>query len=318
MRPSMGRRCGGDLRYGPMAYWVLASHPANFRVLDSVLEREEDWWRTGGRPLAAGDRVAIWKYKGSEGERGVIALGEVLTDPAVVELRDEDDPYWLGKGRPLPAVAPRVRVRYIRPGRLPLWYGDQSDSVVNELSVSRSQGGTAFRVSDEQWDRLLEEVGGWPGLTPPSVASALAAIVRVVRAHQPGQGFGLDSAQRLAVELRAMAVVEADYVSRGWAVKNVSESSPYDLLCRRDNDVRHVEVKGTTGSASVVLLTKNEVTAARADPSAAVLAVVHGIRLVDDPQGPRAVGGKLLSFEPWTIEEEALEALVFRYILPTT
>ena len=298
-----------------MPYWVLASHPANFRVLDSVLERDEDWWRTGGRPLAAGDRVAIWKYKGAESQRGVIALGEVVSDPVVMELRDEDDPYWLGRGRPLPATAPRVRVRYVRPPRLPLWYGEHPTSIVNDLSVSRSHGGTAFRVSEDQWERLLGELGGWPARVPPAVAGAVAEIVGLVRTG--GQGFGLDSSQRRAVELRAMAVVQADYVARGWVVNEVSATSPYDLLCRLDDGIRHVEVKGTTGSPDIVLLTKNEVTAARADPSVAVLAVVHGITLMQDEQGPQATGGALVLVEPWIIDDAALEPLAFRYTLPT-
>jgi hypothetical protein len=114
-----------------------------------------------------------------------------------------------------------------------------------------------------------------------------------------------------------MAVVQADYAARGWVVTDVSATSPYDLLCRRGDDVRHVEVKGMIGSPNMVLLTKNEVTAARADPSAAVLAVVHGITLMQDAQGPQATGGALVLVEPWTIDDAALEPLAFRYTLPT-
>jgi len=48
--------------------------------------------------------------------------------------------------------------------------------------------------------------------------------------------------------------------------------------CMRGAEELHVEVKGTTGvSATAVILTRDEVIAARSAPEAAVLALVHGI-----------------------------------------
>lgn len=46
----------------------------------------------------------------------------------------------------------------------PLWYESAlADSVIRELPVSRAQGGTAHRVTPDQWVRLMALVGGWPG-----------------------------------------------------------------------------------------------------------------------------------------------------------
>src|SRR5215469_11038088 len=85
---------GADANTSHRRYWTLAADPARYRVVDAVRGLEEDWWLTGRGDLHAGDRVAIWKYKGRDDYRGILAFGEVLTDP---ELRDEldDDTYWI-------------------------------------------------------------------------------------------------------------------------------------------------------------------------------------------------------------------------------
>ena len=76
--------------------------------------------RTGGArqisPWQSVIGLAIWKYKGNDTRRGVVALGEVVEGP---ELRAErDSPYWIGQGGAnLGETAPRVLVRYVRPPR---------------------------------------------------------------------------------------------------------------------------------------------------------------------------------------------------------
>jgi hypothetical protein len=78
-----------------------------------VLELDEDWWRTNDRHVSRGDRVAIYKYKGREATRGIIAFGEVMTDPTEMEIPIRDEPYALDTSsrRKLPDRAARVRVR---------------------------------------------------------------------------------------------------------------------------------------------------------------------------------------------------------------
>jgi hypothetical protein len=144
-------------------YWTLAAHPARYRVVDAVRELDEDWWLTGGADLHAGDRVAIWKYKGPDDRRGIIAFGEVLTDPEMRDLSAGNRTYWIDSDAN--AAAPRVRVRYvIRPSE-PLWLElAPADSVIHQLPVSRAQGGTAHHVTSDQWAQLMALVGGWPQL----------------------------------------------------------------------------------------------------------------------------------------------------------
>src|SRR5215469_319464 len=88
---------GTGANTSPRRYWTLAADPARYRVMDAVHDLEEDWWLTGRGDLHAGDRVAIWKYQGPDDHRGIIAFGEVLTDP---EMREESDnrTYWIDSG----------------------------------------------------------------------------------------------------------------------------------------------------------------------------------------------------------------------------
>ena len=64
-----------------------------------------------------------------------------------------------------------------------------------------------------------------------------------------------------------MRVATGHYKADGWTVEDTSANNPYDLLCARGDEVRYVEVKGTTGDGSVVGLTYNEVGALLGLPS---------------------------------------------------
>jgi uncharacterized protein DUF3883 len=204
------------------------------------------------------------------------------------------DPYEVisSYGRPLPARAEWSWVRYVRAPRMPLWADFDSGSVVDQLAVARAQGGTVHQVTPGQWERLMQEAGlaVWP---PDESAGADAiedGVEEVVRERGRGQGSGLSATERALVEHRAMEVATRHFQKHGWTVEDVSAASPYDLLCRQEGRrPRRVEVKGATGGASAVILTRNEVLAARADPDAATLAIVHGIRL--DRGRAKATGG---------------------------
>jgi hypothetical protein len=177
-------------------YWTLAANPARYRVVDAVRDLEEDWWLAGRGDLHAGDRVAVWKYKGRDDYRGIIAFAEVLTDP---ELRHgRDDTYWIDSDGQ--AAAPRVRVRYVIKPAEPLWLElAPADSVIRQLPVSRAQGGTAHHVTSEQWAQLMALVGGWPEpdedqLGPPDWTDAeiqptVTAYFAMLRAELAGQPY---------------------------------------------------------------------------------------------------------------------------------
>jgi Domain of unknown function (DUF3883) len=140
--------------------------------------------------------------------------------------------------------------------------------------------------------------------TSPEIEDALDATARSAGAHsRRGQGFRQSAQERAAIDrhamLRATAVLEAD----SWTVEDRSINHSYDLFCQRGGKKLHVEVKGTTGDGSAVLLTPNEVEFARnAFPEMALL-IVHGVELAIDEHGePKASGGEIELEVPWEID----------------
>ena len=121
--------------------------------------------RTGGLPAAPIFTRATALRSGStrvrDDRRGIIAFGEVLTDPEMRDLSDDDHTYWIDSDGK--AAALRVRVRYVIKPSEPLWLElAPADSVIRQLPVSRAQGGTAHHVTADQWAQLMALVGGWP------------------------------------------------------------------------------------------------------------------------------------------------------------
>jgi len=304
---------GADGDTTTRSYWTLASNPTRYRVLDGIREEDVAWWLNGRSHLRSGDRVAIWKYKGTDRYRGIVAFGVVLTDPAIRHESEAQSPYWIGKD-PI-ADATRVRVRYVR--KLldrPLWLETSPpDSVIRELNVAAAQGGTAHRVTPDQWDRLMDLIGGWPS-DESSVTQTEAAIDALVNGRG-GQGIGGTAKENRVVELWAMRRVKKRFA--GWAVKDVSEQKlGYDLEARKGSACRHIEVKGSRGGPDRVVLTENEVQWAQANPETAVLAVVHGILLDASADPPLATGGTVRLLSPWLISDDHLTPIAYTYRPP--
>jgi Protein NO VEIN, C-terminal len=91
-----------------------------------------------------------------------------------------------------------------------------------------------------------------------------------------------------------------EYYRERWnIVDDVHERESYDLRCRRSKLEHHVEVKGTTGSDTAILLSKNEVQHARDFYPNVSLFIVSEVRLEDDQTGPIATGGHIRIIDPW-------------------
>lgn len=94
-------------------------------------------------------------------------------------------------------------------------------------------------------------------------------------------------------------------VSLGWQVKPLGK--PYDLVCTKaDGSEKHVEVKGSTGAATVVNYTPKEVRHCRTCPFGADLIVVSDI--VVDRDTHRTYGGRLHHVENYQAPPEDLQA----------
>jgi hypothetical protein len=169
---------------------------------------------------------------------------------------------------------------------------------------ARSAGLLEFDASDipfETWQRALDpDLGG----RAVEVVEALE-LTRVAAGKRPrGQGFRADAAARRAVEMHAMAVATELLEADSWDVVDVSATHSYDLECTRNGETLHVEVKGTTGDGSSVLLTPGEVRHAR--DHGAALVVVSQIVLESDPEsGERlASGGEPEVLNPWDVDAD--------------
>jgi hypothetical protein len=147
-----------------------------------------------------------------------------------------------------------------------------------------------------------------------------------------GQGFSASQAEKVAVEMRAMDAARSYFASVGWledqADADAHKHESFDLILRHGDDVKHVEVKGTTqipkGSPDdagiKVFLTRNEVDHARGQCKAAVkcqsiaLFILFGIKLITAPtEPPTATGGFPLVRDPWNLNRGTLEPAVYSY-----
>ena len=102
----------------------------------------------------------------------------------------------------------------------------------------------------------------------------------------------------MAVEVVAMNRA-AEFYSKAWHVEDVHGRESYDLICRRGDEVKHVEVKGTTTDGAEVILTPNEVRHAQEYPGTALF-VVSNITVSRAEGGTvTATGGNHYCYDPW-------------------
>lgn len=97
-----------------------------------------------------------------------------------------------------------------------------------------------------------------------------------------GSGFG-SSENNALVETAAVKAVTKRYQTAGWTVQSVEAACcGYDLSCTRGPEVRHIEVKGTSGPEQRFIITANELHVATSDV-AFVLALVTSA-LTQEPE----------------------------------
>lgn len=128
-------------------------------------------------------------------------------------------------------------------------------------------------------------------------------LIRPQRASKGAQGFGLNAAEKRAVELRAMQVTNNWLVAHGYETKDTSSREPFDILATRSGCKLIVEVKGTTSQdPSSILMTANEVNLHKERKGQTALAIVSSILLTKGAE-PLADGGRLDMQVGWDIDE---------------
>lgn len=164
---------------------------------------------------------------------------------------------------------------------------------------------------------MAQETGLAPGSISEEVLGVHDDIERIaspVKNRPKGQG-RLSAPMRKLVELHAMTFAERWLKAEGFQYENVSTTDSCDFRAKRSGKDWVIEVKGTTGALSTVILTRNEVALHRSSHPYNALLVVHGIKLSEGETSPR--GGELVVFSPWKVEDERLSALAFEYRLPS-
>jgi hypothetical protein len=106
-----------------------------------------------------------------------------------------------------------------------------------------------------------------------------------------------------------------DREDAGWLLEDTSSRHPWDFEASRPDELIRIEVKGTTGAGTHVLLTAGEIGSTTTHTDSA-LAVVSDIRLDTSGETPSADGGRLRLIRPWSVEPARLRPLTYEYRVP--
>ena len=158
--------------------------------------------------------------------------------------------------------------------------------------------------------------GAEPGSPNPESRALREEVQRYIAplgAGSKGQGRGLSAEERKAVEIAAMRHARRWLEQEGFRYRDVSARDCCDFRASRGGEDWVIEVKGTTGRAGSVLLTRNEVELHRTTHPKNVLLVVHGLSLSED--GKEAFGGELVAYCPWELDDERLSTICYEYRL---
>lgn len=222
--------------------------------------------------------------------------------------------------------------------KYPVRFGIEPLAVIQDVRLDEDgplgmAASDAIRVSGTQRGiGMLVDMDPQPLLDAAGIRANWAEQQAVALNHTPGftaeqvkppkppkrpsreAGFVSDPKKRKAIELHAEDMAVAHYEGEGWTVERLGK--PYDLHCTRDGEERRVEVKGTTGAATSVDLTINEVEHARDPQNTVDLFVVSDIKVDMQTDNYNATGGRVLHLHDWAPAEEDLRPRSFEYRLP--
>jgi len=134
-------------------HYGLLANAATYDIQAAAAALTEGTWLMPRGNPEPGDTLLFWRTRGRDGNRGVVALGEVTHEPAVLDGGDSADAFWLVEA-PL-GPQRRVRFRFLDAPGLPLWLGGEASDVLSQLTVSRAQGNKLYKIDDALWTRLL-------------------------------------------------------------------------------------------------------------------------------------------------------------------
>ncbi len=145
-----------------MRYRSLLATPNTYDIERAVAELDGEPWTVRDRDIKKGDRILLWKAKGRDDHRGLVALGEAISEPYEATAGEIPDfGYWNTNPDPNERDT-YIDIQYVKPEGLPLWLDDSTGDLLERLKVSRSQGGPVFYEEDADAEAVIDALGGWP------------------------------------------------------------------------------------------------------------------------------------------------------------
>jgi hypothetical protein len=117
----------------------------------------------------------VWKARGNDVHRGIIATGLTLSDAAVRPFYP--DARWRKppKSRKVRGVDAHFRV----PEGLPLWTTDDSSNFLANLNVAHARGGGVFSLTPAQWTHITDLVQRRTTATVKEISQALSDLTNL-------------------------------------------------------------------------------------------------------------------------------------------
>lgn len=144
-------------------HWTFQFNPSTYRWFDWIRQNvETEQWLISryANAIDKRDRVIIWA---SGYKAGVYATAEIITTPTRRSLNAEQEKYWITKETVDKFEEKKsVVVRYLRIilDRPLLEDTCRDDPLLSNMEVLKQPQATNFRLSEEQWERILELIDG--------------------------------------------------------------------------------------------------------------------------------------------------------------
>jgi predicted RNA-binding protein with PUA-like domain len=135
--------------------WIFQANPSIYDIDRAIRELPEIEWtvRQYRKRVHAGDRVYVWR---SGPNAGIVAIGQIGTEPADALPDDSEDPYYLRRAE-FSKAEPRVKIAIEKVLEKPLERSMLRDDVVlNSLDILRFANATVHEVKPEEDARLRE------------------------------------------------------------------------------------------------------------------------------------------------------------------
>jgi hypothetical protein len=201
-----------------------------------------------------------------------------------------------------------------------------NEEIVQDWRASGDRRTSAARLAAEErvaarYRRATSVQPVPQGRQPPMVDPVEPEPVQEADDQTPpsgGQGFMSEVETKLAIEEHAMELAMNHYGGLGLVERvDRDRSKSWDVECTSGDEVKRVEVKGSSGDGSRVFLTANEADNASTYRPMALFVVPH-IKVIQDESGIVQVTGSARPciLDPWMIDLADLTPTEYRYRVP--